>query len=77
MSKRITISLPEKSLSFISNYKRRHGLTSSSQVVLRALQLLEQETLFDMFTDMSKENQKVHIVTASEQEAEGFLDESW
>ena len=75
MTERITVSLPKKTMSFVNDYKRKHALKSTSQVILKALEI-EKEALFDMFTEMGKEV-KEESVTASEREAEAFLDESW
>jgi len=78
---RLTISLPEESLAFIEDYKKTKQLSSKSQVVLEALSLLEQQTLFEMFTEMGKdlENDQVtaETVNTSQLAAESFLDESW
>jgi hypothetical protein len=39
----LTVSLPQKSIVFISNYKSKHKVKSNSQVILEALELLEQK----------------------------------
>lgn len=76
-TERITVSLPEQSVAFVNNYKQKNEMKSTSQVILKALQLLEKEAMFDMFTEMGKQNEENDSVNASEAEAEGFLDESW
>lgn len=76
---RLTVSLPEESLSFIEKYKEANQLASKSQVVQKALSLLEQQALFDMFTEMGENLEKdaETAVETSQLAAETFLDETW
>jgi Arc/MetJ-type ribon-helix-helix transcriptional regulator len=76
-TERLTISLPKKSLAFISRYKGKKKIKSNSQVVLEALELLEQQALYEVFSDMGQGKSSKATVKASQQAAEGFLDESW
>lgn len=78
-AERLTVSLPAESLAFIEKYKSKNGLTSKSQVVQKALSLLEQQALFNMFTEMGQnlEDDVEATVTTSQLAAETFLDETW
>lgn len=73
---RMTVSLPEKSVAFVNEYKQKMNLKSNSQVVVEALKLLEQQSLYDMFGEMAKED-NTKTVAGSQKAAEDFLDESW
>ena len=76
---RLTVSLPEASLTFIERYKEANNLASKSQVVVAALKVLEQQALFDMFTEMGREleTEDTATVETSQLAAEAFLDETW
>ena len=76
---RLTVSLPETSLAFIEKYKETNNLTSKSQVVVKALKVLEQQALFDMFTEMGREleTESAATVETSQLAAEAFLDDTW
>ena len=81
---RLTVSLPETSLTFIEKYKEAYNLASKSQVVVEALKVLEQQALFDMFTEMGREletndtaTDNAATVETAQLAAETFLDEAW
>jgi len=52
---KISISLDPRLLLFAESYRARHGLTSRSEVVAAALELLRQQELAEGFRAMAEE----------------------
>ena len=79
---RMTFSLPHATKNFIQEYKMQHdeGMTNS-QVVVKAVKLLEKHELQKMFQDMGKDQEYLQstqaTIESSMLSAEDMLDESW
>ncbi|WP_013322884.1 hypothetical protein [Gloeothece verrucosa] len=72
-SQKISISLPPSLLTFIEDYKVAKGCQSRSQVILEALELLQERELEQAYREASFEVEDAWEVTVGD----GLKDETW
>lgn len=54
-SAKVSISLPDEWLRYLEEYRRRHGVESRSEVILRALRALREAELAEGYRQMARD----------------------
>jgi len=54
-SAKLSVSLPEEQLRFIDEYRKRHGIETRSEVMLRALRALREAELAEGYRQMARD----------------------
>ena len=54
-SAKISVSLPEEWLRYVEEYRQRHGVTSRSEVLVRALRALREAELAEGYRQMAQD----------------------
>lgn len=70
---KISVSLSGSLVKFVENYKTSHQCKSRSQVIEKALQLLQQQELESAYREANQEINPDWELTA----ADGLTDETW
>ena len=76
-TERLTISLPKQTVLFLQGYKTKEGLKSTSQVILKALELLEKEALKEEFSHAAEDAKHHEAFILSTLETLHSDDETW
>lgn len=72
-TEKLSISLPKQMVYFLENYQQAHELHSRSEVIKRALKLLQQIELEQHYKEASREVDPTFDIAASD----GLDDETW
>lgn len=72
-SRNISISISASDLEFIEEYRKRHALTSRSQVIEKAIALLREQELESAYREASRAYDPVFEIT----DPDGLSDEAW
>jgi len=72
-TEKLSISLPKAMVYFLQDYQEAHELNSRSEVIKKALKLLQQIELEQHYKEASKEVDSAFDITASD----GLDDETW
>lgn len=72
-TEKLSVSLPLNLVQFVEQYKENHQCQSRSQVIERALQLLQEQELEAAYREAAAEVESIWEITA----ADGLNDETW
>ncbi len=70
---KISVSLPAASSRFLERYRKRRALKTRSEVIVRAIRLLEEQELESAYRASARERDKAWDATT----ADGLADEAW